>query len=106
MLDKLKEIEIKYNALAEKLEQPEVYTVPATYAKIAKEQKELQPVVEAYRKYARRKQDMEDALELMADPEMKAMAQDEFEEAKADLEAIEEEIKILHFPDGYASIVL
>ena len=98
MLDKLKEIEIKYNALAEKLEQPEVYTVPATYAKIAKEQKELQPVVEAYRKYARRKQDMEDALELMADPEMKAMAQDEFEEAKADLETIEEEIKILLLP--------
>ena len=41
---------------------------------------------------------MEDALELMADPEMKAMAQDEFEEAKADLETIEEEIKILLLP--------
>ena len=98
MLDKLKEIEAKYTAIGEKLEQPEVYSVPATYAKYAKEQKELFPVVDAYRRYVRRSKDVEDALELMGDPELKAMAQQEYDEARTDIEKIEEEIKILLLP--------
>ena len=84
MLDKLKQIEDKYEALEQRLQQPEVYSDPAEYAKLAREQKEIAPVVEAYRVYARRRADMDDALELMNDPEMKEMAQEEFEEAKAD----------------------
>ncbi|MBR7081997.1 MAG: peptide chain release factor 1 [Oscillospiraceae bacterium] len=98
MLDKLKEIEAKYISIGEKLELPEVYTVPATYAKYAKEQKELFPIVDAYRRYMRRRQDAQDALELMSDPELKAMAQQEYDEARADMERLEQEIKILLLP--------
>ena len=98
MLDKLREIEEKYNSLEERMQTPEVYTDPAAYAKLAKEQKEIAPVVEAYRKYAKLKADAEGALELMSDPDFKEMAQEEYEAAKAEMEKTEEEIKLLLIP--------
>ena len=98
MLEKLREIEEKYNSLEERMQTPEVYTDPALYAKLAKEQKEIAPVVEAYRKYTKLKSDAEGALELMNDPDFKEMAQEEYEAAKAEMEKTEEEIKLLLLP--------
>ena len=43
MLDKLKAIEEKYIGLENRLQQPEVYSDPSLYAKLAKEQKEITP---------------------------------------------------------------
>ena len=98
MLEKLKEIESKFNSLEERMQTPEVYTDPALYAKLAKEQKEIAPVVEAYRKYTKLKSDAEGALELMSDPDFKEMAQEEYEAAKSEMEKTEEEIKLLLLP--------
>ena len=98
MLEKLREIEEKFNALEERMQTPEVYTDPAAYAKLAKEQKEIAPVVEAYRKYTKLKNDADGALELMSDPDFKEMAQEEYEAAKAEMEKTEEEIKLLLLP--------
>ncbi len=98
MLDKLRQLEEKYIELEKRMPEPEVYSDPAAYAKLAREQKELAPVVEAYRRYERCRSDMEDAKELMSDPEMKEMAQEEFESAKAELERTEEELKLLLLP--------
>ena len=67
-------------------------------ARLNKEQRELEPVVSAYRAYTRRRQDMSDAQALMGDPDMKELAQEEFQQAKADLERLEEAIKILLLP--------
>ena len=71
MLDKLRQIEEKYESLELRLQQPEVYSDPAEYARVAREQKEIAPVVEAYRRYARRRADMDEALSLLSDPEMR-----------------------------------
>ena len=98
MLDKLKQIEEKFVEIEQKMAQPEVYSDPAAYAKLAREQKELAPVVEAYRQYVRYQQDAEDAKALMGDPEFKEMAQEELESAKANMEAMEEKLKILLLP--------
>ena len=98
MLEKLREIEEKFNALEARMQTPEVYTDPAAYAKLAKEQKEIAPVVEAYRKYTKLKNDADGALELMSDPDFKEMAQEEYEAAKAEMEKTEEEIKLLLLP--------
>ena len=98
MLDKLKQLEEKYNELEKRMAEPEVYSDPAAYAKLAREQKELAPVVEAYRRYERARADMAEAQELMCDPEMKEMAQEEFERAKAEAEKTEDELRILLLP--------
>ena len=98
MLEKLKAIEEKYNELARRMEQPEVYSDPALYAKLAKEQKEIAPVTEAWRRYEKCRDDAQQAKELMSDPDFHELAQEEYEQAKAAMEEIEAEIKLLLIP--------
>ncbi|MBQ3404175.1 MAG: PCRF domain-containing protein, partial [Oscillospiraceae bacterium] len=90
MIDKLKEIEQKYNEIDAKMQDPEYYSDPAAYAKLAREQKEISPVVEAYRRYAKAKSDADGAMELMSDPDFKELAQEEYEDAKKRMETLEE----------------
>ncbi|MDR2590536.1 MAG: peptide chain release factor 1 [Oscillospiraceae bacterium] len=98
MLEKLKAIEEKYTNLETRMQDSEVYSDPALYAKLAREQKEIQPVVETYRLYVKAQKDIEDAKELLNDPEFKEMAQEELTTAEADLERINDELKVLLLP--------
>lgn len=98
MLDKLKEIAQNFETLEQRMAQPEVYSDPTAYAKLAREQKELAPLVEAYRAYEKNRQDAEAARELMSDPDFKELAQEELEQAKAEMERLEEELKLLLLP--------
>ena len=98
MLDKLRSLELRYEDLAARLNAPETYADPALVAKLNKEHSELEPLVETYRCYMRRRQDMEEARSLMSDPDMKELAQEEFAQAKAEAEELEQKIKILLLP--------
>ncbi len=98
MLDKLKKTEERYEALTVSLEQPEIYSDPAEYARLAREQKELAPVVEAYRRWTRRKADADEAYSLLGDAEMREIAQEEYDAARADCVRLEQELKILLLP--------
>lgn len=96
--EKLSALEVRYAELDARLNASETYSDPALVAKLNKEQKELAPVVEAYQAYVRRKRDLEDARELLSEPDMKELAQEELTSAKADLERLEQEIRILLLP--------
>ncbi|MGE4485402.1 MAG: peptide chain release factor 1 [Oscillospiraceae bacterium] len=98
MLDKLKAIEDKYVELEKRMQDPEVYTDIALYSRLAKEQKEITPVVQVFRRYEKYRSDAEGARELMSDPELKAMAQEEFESAREAMERAEDELKRLLLP--------
>ena len=98
MLEKLIAIEEKFTALEQRMQDPEVYSDPTVYAKLAREQKEVQPVVETFRRYEKAKRDMEGARELMSDPDFKEMAQEEYETAQVEMERMEEELRILLLP--------
>ena len=96
--DKLNALENQYAELEARLAAPETYGDPALVARLNKEQRELEPVVTAYRAYQKRRRDLSDAQELLSDPDMKELAQEEYAAAKADLERLEEEIKVLLLP--------
>ena len=98
MLDKLRSLDLHYADLEARLGASETYADPALVAKLNKEQKELEPVVTAYRAYMRRSRDLEEAETLLSDPDMKELAQEEYAGAKADLERLENEIRILLLP--------
>ena len=98
MLDKLRSIDLHYQDLEARLGASETYADPALVARLNKEQRELEPVVTAYRAYQKRRRDLSDAQELLSDPDMKELAQEEYAAAKADLERLEEEIKVLLLP--------
>ena len=98
MLDKLIAIEEKYVTLEKRMQEPDVYSDPSLYARLAREQKEIQPVVDAYRRYEKARRDMEGARELMSDPDLKEMAQEEYEAAQAEMAQMEDELRILLLP--------
>lgn len=98
MIEKLREIELRYEEIESRLNQAETYEDPDLVAKLNREQKELLPLVETYRSYKRRTKDREDAEELLAEPEFREMAKEEFEKAKADVGRLEQELKLLLLP--------
>ena len=98
MMDKLRALGLHYDDVQARLGAPETYDDPALVAKLNREQKELEPVVSAYRAYERRQRDLADAEALLSDPDMKELAQEELHQAKADLERLEGELKVLLLP--------
>ena len=98
MFEKLKDVEAKYIELEKRMQEPEVYSDPAQYARCAREQKEIASVVEAYRRYMKAKNQVEEAEALLSDPDLKDMARDEIDEGRAEMERLTEEIKLLLLP--------
>ena len=98
MLDRLKQLDNKYTEIQQRMESGEVFSDPTAYTKRARELKELEPIVLCYREYCSCQKQMSDAQELMSDPEFKELAQEEYSEAKAKLEELEERLKILLLP--------
>ena len=98
MLSKLAAIEAKYSQIEARLGAPETYEDPAQVAKLNKEQTELQPLVETYRAYQGAVEARAQAEELLSDPEMKELAQEEYKQAAADMERLERELQILLLP--------
>ena len=98
MFEKLKGIRNQYEELQRRMEEPETYADPSVYARCDREARELAPLAEAYTAYEKACADMDSALELMNDAEMRELAQEEFQQAKADKERLEKEIRILLLP--------
>ena len=98
MLNKLQAVANRFEELCAKSEQPDFYNDPKKAAKLLREKNDLEPIVEAFQAYKKAESDMEGALELMSDPEMKELAQEEFSEAKAAKEVLFEKLQILLLP--------
>ena len=98
MLDKLKDLDLRYEDLESQLGDPRVYGDAEKLRQVNRELKELLPVVETYRAYQAADSRRRGAEELLHDPEMKEMAQDELAEAKEELEQLKEKLTILLLP--------
>ena len=98
MLNKLQAVVHRFEELCAKSEQPDFYADPKKAAKLLREKNDLEPIVEAFQAYRKAEADMEGALELMSDPEMKELAQEEFAEAKALKEELFDKLQILLLP--------
>ncbi|MCO7117681.1 MAG: peptide chain release factor 1 [Dysosmobacter sp.] len=98
MLDKLKDLDLRYEDLESQLGDPRVYGDAEKLRQVNRELKELLPVVETYRAYQAADSRRREAEELLHDPEMKEMAQDELAEAKEELEQLKEKLTILLLP--------
>ena len=98
MLDKLKAIEDKFLYIQDQLSDPSVIADMEKWSKLNKEYKGMQEVVSTYRDYANVVGNLEEAKEMLADPEMKEMAQEELSTLKPQKEQLEERLKILLIP--------
>ena len=98
MLEKLKAIEERLAEVERLLSDPAVYGDRQRLAALSREQKELTPVVACYRAYLRAQDTAREAEEMLSDPELRALAQEELAGARADMERLQEELKRLLLP--------
>src|SRR6266478_3776855 len=101
-LQKLSELENKYDELTAQLSSAEVLADPARYPRVAKSHSELHAVIEKFRQWKSVQQSLVNTKALLdesaADPEMKSLANEEFEELKKQQEQLEGELKVLLLP--------
>ena len=98
MVDKLKAIAQRLAQVEESLADPAIYSDREALTKLSREQKELTPVVEVYRALVECDDTIAQATEMLSDSELRELAQEELQEAKARREELLEEVKILLLP--------
>ena len=98
MTEQLKAIDLRYSELEARLAANETYSDPELVSRLNREQKELEPLVTAYRAICRAKEDLAGAEALLSDPEMRELAQEEYDQARADVGRLEQEIRLLLLP--------
>lgn len=100
MFAKLEGLERKYMDLEHELAEPDVFNDQERYRKLTKAHADLRDVVEDFRRHRALQQEIAENRLLLedADPEMRAMAQEEIRNAEAELPKIEHHLKVLLLP--------
>ena len=98
MFEKLEELYKKYLELTKLISDPEVIADQNTWRKYMKEQASMKDVVDKYLEYKKIEKNMNEAKEMMDDPDLKDIANEEYYSLKDKLPQIEEELKILLLP--------
>jgi peptide chain release factor 1 len=101
MLDKLASLAAKYEALQQKMYQPEIASNQQKAMQINRELSTLKETYELYqhlKRYTTQADEAKEMLQTETDPEIKEMAQIELDEAEAELEGMDEKIKIALLP--------
>ena len=101
MLEKLDQIETRYEELTQELSSPELISNPSAYAKAAKQHRTLGEVVQKYQAWKSLKNELTGARELFDtadDDEMREMARQEVESLQNKLENADRELKLLLVP--------
>lgn len=101
MLERLAQLEDKYNELTSKLSDPAVIADPQQFQKIAKAHADLEEIVTVYREYRSVVEGIAEAKELLADklePDFRDMVQEELEQLEAKETELEQKLKVLLLP--------
>lgn len=100
MLKRLENYAKRYDEINEELSKPEICTDIKKMTALSKEQRSIEKVVEVYKEYKKALASLDDLKEMRhdSDPEMAELAEAEYEETKAKISQMEDEIKILLLP--------
>src|SRR5690606_38373050 len=72
------------------LAEPEIASDMDRFRKLSRERSEIEPVVEAFNAYRQAESDIDAAQDMLADPDMREMAEEELESGKERLERLED----------------
>lgn len=98
MLERLQEIEKKYNELNEKLMQPDVISDIKKALEITKEQANLKETYNIYQEYKKIISDIETANEMVKDSDLGEYAKEELQTLEVQKENLEKQIEIILLP--------
>ena len=80
------------------LAEPEIASDMDRFRKISRERSELEPVVTAFNTYQATEADIQAAQEMLSDPDMRDMAEEEIKLGRARIEKLEDELQLLLLP--------
>ena len=98
MFSKLAEIESKYEQLMSEMATPAVQGDVATFRNHSKSLAEIQPLVETFRRYKDVVDEINAAEEMLKDPDMRELAQEELATLTVERDRLLDEIKLLLVP--------
>ncbi len=102
MIDKLEEVEKRFEEVNDLVCQSDVVADLDRYTALMKELKQLTPIVEKFREYKKARESFEESKEMLSDSSLDddfaQMVKEEFEQSKSDMERFEDELKILLLP--------
>ena len=98
MFQKLEAVERRYEELNKLISDPEVIARQNEWKNLMKEHSDMVDIVEKYREYKKVKEAYDEAQEMLADKDLKELAEMQMDECREKLPKIEEELKILLIP--------
>jgi peptide chain release factor 1 len=101
MLDKLREVERRFEELNQKMADPHIAANVEQYRKVSKERAKLEPVVNLFREYSKMDADYRGAREILEgdhDDELRDMAKAEIKALQPKLEELMERLKVSLLP--------
>ena len=98
MLEKLQAIARRLDQVERQLSDPAIYADREMLTRLSREQKELTPIAAAFRAWQQAEDDCAQAQELLTDPEMRELAQEELHRARQERDRLSEELKRLLLP--------
>ncbi len=105
MFDKLDALTERYAEIERQLSDADVISNQEKFRTLNKEYSQLTPIIKKYQEYKRAKDDLAQSREMLAserDPDLKALAQEEFNTLIERVPKLEEELKILLLPKDEA----
>ena len=98
MFEKIEELERRFQELEALLADPAVIGNQTEFRRFSREHAELSGLVDAYRRYKKVLAEIADNRELLADPDMKEMAEEELQGLDTERDRLEGEIRLLLLP--------
>lgn len=98
MRDRLEQLAHRLVEIDALLSEPDSTSDMDNFTRLSRERAELAPVVSVYQAYVETEQDMQTAQEMLHDPELKELGEEEYHLAKEKLEKLESELQILLLP--------
>lgn len=98
ILLKLENLSERHAEIAILLSENEVIADQNRFRKLSMEYSQLEPVVKEHERYLQATENKETALEMLDDPEMKELAQEELKEADKQIEELEATLQVLLLP--------
>ncbi len=98
MIERLENIEKRYNEITDELTNPEVFNDIKKTTTLSKEQASLKENYDAYQEYKKVLENIKEAKELMKDPEMSEFAKEEYSINEEKRKKMEEDFEIMLLP--------
>ena len=112
MFEKLEATEKRFEEIGASLARPEVIADVERYAGLMRELKTLEPIVDKYKEYKKAENSEQEAKELLAsggDADLRQLAAEELQQAKADIERTAGELRVLLLPrdpNDYKNVIV